>query len=66
MTIGQNIAKTRIDKRIFQKHLAQAVGVTPTYLCQIERDTKGRYVASAGLLEKIAKELGTTVEELTK
>ncbi|MFA5381874.1 MAG: helix-turn-helix transcriptional regulator [Candidatus Micrarchaeia archaeon] len=66
MSIGQNIAIYRINKRIFQKDLALAVGVSATYLCQIERDTKGRYVPSAGLIEKIAKELGVKIEELTK
>lgn len=40
MNVGQNIKRIREERGVTQVHLAEAVGVTQSMLCQIERGTK--------------------------
>ena len=61
MSIGDNIENTRKIKNITQVELANAVGITPSMLCQLERGTK---VLSVPLGKKIASYLGVPFSEL--
>lgn len=56
-----NLKAERVRKGIKQKEFAEKVGVTPQYLCLIE---KGKVEPRRDLMIKIAKELDSTVQEL--
>ena len=61
--IGNAIKGYRSAKGIAQKDLAALVGVTPTYLSQVE---KGKSNPSYALLDKICKQLGIEQKVLYK
>ncbi|WP_242830401.1 helix-turn-helix transcriptional regulator [Clostridium thermobutyricum] len=51
----------RVKQDIQQKDFAKELGITPQYLCLIE---KGKVEPRRDLMIKIAKALDTTVQEL--
>lgn len=59
INIGKTINRFRLDSSLSQYKLAEAVGITPSYLSSIENE---RYEPSVSLLEKICKELGIPKE----
>jgi transcriptional regulator with XRE-family HTH domain len=56
------IQKYRRESKKTQKELAYAVGITQGYLSELE--SGGKRNPSLNLLQKIATELGTTVDAL--
>lgn len=61
MSIGENIRRLREEKNFTQKQLAEAVYITPSMLCQIERGTK---IPSMPLGKEIASVLKCNLDEL--
>lgn len=61
MNIGTNLKILRIARDISQKELAEQVGITHNYLSMIENNSK---TPSLTLLEKIAKNLNTTLARI--
>ncbi|HHY80520.1 MAG TPA: helix-turn-helix transcriptional regulator [Thermoanaerobacter sp.] len=61
--IGQIIKKLRESKKISQRELSAATGLSNTAISYIER---GIYDIKISNLAKIAKALGTTVEDIMK
>lgn len=59
---GRNIQAARKARRLRQRELAAKCGVTREHLSRIERDQGS---PTMGLLQRISKELGVTVSELT-
>ncbi len=51
VVVGRNIKNFRLMKKFTQNNLAKMVGVSPSYIANIER---GKKVPSLELLEKIA------------
>ncbi len=58
--LGQAIRAARLRKGIRQRDLADAIGIIPGHLCEIEI---GRYRPSQDLLERILVELGAPNDE---
>ena len=60
MTLGTRIATRRRELNISQRDLAKTLGISPSYLCKIERYD---YTVSQELLSKIhiALKMGTTI-----
>jgi transcriptional regulator with XRE-family HTH domain len=56
--IGGNIRFKRKELKISQKDLAQASGISNSFLCDIE---KGRQMVSLKVLNNIAHELNTEI-----
>ncbi|ENZ03378.1 hypothetical protein HMPREF1092_00564 [Clostridium thermobutyricum] len=56
-----NVKSERVKQDIQQKDFAKELGITPQYLCLIE---KGKVEPRRDLMIKIAKALDTTVQEL--
>jgi transcriptional regulator with XRE-family HTH domain len=56
MNLGSTIVKLREKKDLNQGQLAAVLGISQTYLCQIENNKK---VPNMGLLETIGKVLST-------
>lgn len=56
------IREIRESQGITQRKLATSVGITPAYLCDLEKGK--RHNPSLTLLMRIAKELNVTVSEL--
>ena len=63
--IGDNILLYRRQKGYTQEELAQRVGISTSYLGQIERGNKGKSYAME-TLHSIAEALGVPMEELLK
>lgn len=63
VSIGDNIRKYRITNNITQKELGEAIGISNTYLSDIET---GRTNPSIKTLKKIAKGLEINYIELLK
>lgn len=63
VSIGDNIRKYRKIKNITQKELGETIGISNTYLSDIET---GRTNPSIKTLKKIAKGLGINYMELLK
>lgn len=61
MSIGDNVRRLREEKHYTQKELADAVYVTPSMICQIERGTK---TLTAPLCKDIATFLKCSIDEL--
>jgi transcriptional regulator with XRE-family HTH domain len=57
-TIGREIRKTRIDKRLLQKTLAERLGVPQQYISRVESDKVDLRLST---LKRIADELGVDV-----
>lgn len=56
-----NVKSTRVKQDIKQKEFAKKLGITPQYLCLIE---KGKVEPRRDLMIKISRELDSTVQEL--
>lgn len=63
MSIGENIKKTRKKQELTQKSLAERANISRSYLADVEN---GRYNPSIDVLNKIAKALGITGQQLLK
>lgn len=61
MSIGENIKRLREEKHYTQKELAEAVFITQSMICQIERGTK---IPSMPLGKEIAAVLNCDVAQL--
>jgi len=61
MSIGTNIRTLRKKQNLTQLELANRVGIHKNYVGFIEN---GHRIPSVAMLEKIAKELNTTVSKL--
>lgn len=57
-----NLKTKRISQGKKQKDVAKRVGITPHYLCIIERDNSKR--PSSEVMIRLAEELDATVQEL--
>lgn len=60
--MNSNLRIARIRAEMTQKELAMKVGITNKYLSQIERGISVN--PSKPVMERIAKELGASVQEL--
>lgn len=60
-TLGSYIRRARSAKRVTLRQLAAAVGVTPSYISDIEND---RRAPSEDLLQRIAEHLELDLDEL--
>ena len=63
MSIGRNIMILSFDKRITQKELAEATGVTQSMISKIINTD---IVPSVLKLKRIADKLGVTIDDLLK
>ena len=61
MTIGEKIAKLRMNANISQEQLADLAGVHRTYIGMIERAEKNITLCN---IEKIAKALEVNIKDL--
>ena len=61
MSVGENIAKFRNNKKLSQRQLAEIVGVHPSMIAQIERGSK---VPTVTLARDIANNLEVKVDDL--
>ena len=61
MKIGENIKRIRTNKRLTQEEFAKEVGISRSYLGDLENDRKSPTVET---LEKISSKMGTTVRYL--
>ena len=59
--IGQNICNARKSHKMSRRELAQAVGVSTSYVTQIEKGSRGTKVVH---LSRISKVLGVTIDSL--
>lgn len=60
-TIGQNIYALRKKRKLTQKQLANRVGMSKSYLCEIELNRK---IPSILVLNKIAVALRTNLKKI--
>ena len=61
--VGKNLNAILYDKKITQKEIARAAGVSEN---AVSRLVGGEKLVSAGVLEKIANYLGVTLDRLVK
>ncbi len=61
MSLGAQIKRRRRDQRLTQATLAAEVGIHRVYLAHVE---DGRKTPSLGVLERLAKALGTKLTDL--
>jgi transcriptional regulator with XRE-family HTH domain len=61
MSIGENIAKLRNDRSMSQSEVANGIGVTQSYIAQIERGSK---IPTLLLSDQIAKFFGVPINDL--
>ncbi len=59
--IARNVRARRSAANLMQKELAERSGVTPAFICCLE---KGEKQPSLGTLEKLAAALGCTISDL--
>lgn len=59
--IGNNLRSLRKENRYSQKEFAKVIGISPTYLSQIENDESR---LSVGAIKKIGEILRMTLEEV--
>lgn len=62
MSLAENVKTKRKQAKMTQKQLAKKVGVTSSYISQIENDIKDPAMRVGG---KIAKVFGCTLDELS-
>lgn len=60
-TLGQNIVKARIDKRMKQQDLLQRSGLSQRYLSAVENDKVDPRIS---VVQRIARALEVTVNDL--
>ena len=63
IAFGANVQKKRKAKKLSQEDLAERAGLDRTYISGIERGVRNPTLLSS---LKVAKALGTTIEELYK
>lgn len=61
MSVGENIARMRVQKQMTQQELADTVGVTRSMIAQIERNSK---IPTIILSNSIAKALDANIEDM--
>jgi len=61
--LGQNLKKIRIQKKMSQGDIARTLGVDRGYISNIENGKKNPTLAT---IDKLAKALGVTADELLK
>jgi transcriptional regulator with XRE-family HTH domain len=59
--IGRRIAELRVERGFTQEQFAEQVGITPQYLQRLEG---GKQNLSVGKIVQLAKQLGTTFDDL--
>jgi len=62
MKVGRLVKSLRISFGWQQKKLAEKLGISTNYLCQIETSKR---IPSAGIIEQIAKEFNISKDALT-
>lgn len=62
MTIGEKIKEYREARGLTQTDLARRIGISRSYLCEIEANTSR--TVSGPVLYRAARELGVTMESL--
>ena len=62
-TLGQNIKRIRLKKRISQGDICRAIGMDRSYMSAIEG---GKVNVTIAVLEKLANALDVSVDELLK
>lgn len=60
-TLGQNIVKARVDKRMKQQDLLHKAGLSQRYLSAVENDKVDPRIS---VVRRIASALGVTVDAL--
>lgn len=55
MSIGENLRELRMKRGLTQGELAEMVGVTRAFLCQIERGTKALSLPLAKEISEVLK-----------
>lgn len=60
-TLGQNIVKARVDKRMKQQDLLHKTGLSQRYLSAVENDKVDPRIS---VVRRIARALGVTVDAL--
>lgn len=60
-TLGQRIRQARARAGLYQRELAESVGISTHYLCRVERD---HLKPSTVLLGKIARACSVPIDEL--
>ena len=61
MAVGENVKRIRMNKCLTQEEFAKEVGISRSYLGDLENDRKSPTVET---LEKISSKMGTTVRYL--
>jgi len=61
--LGKNLREARLDKRMTQEGVADAIGSTVNYYAKIER---GKSIPSLQMLEKLCEVLDKTATELAE
>lgn len=61
MSIGERIRKRRLELKLTQQEIAQALGLTSQHISAIEQDKR---IPSLHSLTKLAEELGVSVDFL--
>jgi len=62
ITIGKNIKRFRIERKITQKELAEKIGVSHFWICKLE---KGRRNTTIKTLISISEQLQVDLSQLT-
>ena len=60
---GKRVKEIRLRKKMSQGDLAKVLGVHPTYISGIERGVRNMALKN---IERLAKALGVSIEELIK
>ena len=60
---GKRVREIRLKKKMSQGDLAKILGVHPTYISGIERGVRNMALKN---IERLAKSLGVSIEELLK
>lgn len=63
MSIGQQIKNIRQERHLSQKQLAQMAQISPSYLCDVEKE---RCNCSIKILKRISLALNVEIAELLK
>lgn len=61
MNIGRNLTMAMYDKKVSARELANKVGVCEAHISKIKKNER---IPSLPVAEKLAKELGITVDKL--
>jgi transcriptional regulator with XRE-family HTH domain len=61
MSIGERIKAKRLDLKLTQQSLSRELSITPQHISAIEQNKR---LPSLGMLERLAEELGVTIDYL--